>query len=490
MPRLVEDVFVTEGVPRFTFVPPPNFNELLIDVRRAGKPVIVEGQSGTGKTTSIKKIVEQLGESAGVTYLTARNLPDVGRAEELATTRPSGTFVIDDFHRLPEALQKALADLAKLSAESVGEAAVLPKLVLVGINQIGSDLIQLVPDLAKRVGIHRIQPGTSKDIERLITAGCAELQIAIKRQEVLFDECKGDYWLAQQLCQSICTLNGVMESCEQLTDIAFDVEILRPKVVEKLKAAYYPAAKEFCRGRRFRPSNDPYFKLLRAVGQQDSSVIDLNELANSTPEVRGSINNIKEKRLGALIQSKPVCARYFYYNQETKNFAIEDPALFYFLKHLNWEALRSDCGFRESTRDYEYDFALSFAGANRELARCIAENLEILDARVFFDEYFEANFLGKAWSNEFKRIFGEASRLVVCLLDKNHKERIWPTFERECFQPRVPDGEVIPVYLDDTLFPGIPLDTVGIKFRSEATGEALRDAVISEIVFKLMERIN
>ena len=34
MTRLVEEVFVTEGVPQYTFVPPPNFNEILLDLRR------------------------------------------------------------------------------------------------------------------------------------------------------------------------------------------------------------------------------------------------------------------------------------------------------------------------------------------------------------------------------------------------------------------------------------------------------------------------
>jgi ABC-type bacteriocin/lantibiotic exporter with double-glycine peptidase domain len=58
MLRLLEEVFVTEGVPEFTFVPPPNYNDILLDVRRPGKPVIIEGQSGTGKTTSIKKILQ------------------------------------------------------------------------------------------------------------------------------------------------------------------------------------------------------------------------------------------------------------------------------------------------------------------------------------------------------------------------------------------------------------------------------------------------
>ncbi len=131
--------------------------------------------------------------------------------------------------------------------------------------------------------------------------------------------------------------------------------------------------------------------------------MDLTELANSNDEVRGSINNIKEKRLSILIDSKPNCDRHFYYNAETKLFAIEDPALFYYLKHLDWEEIRKVCGFRLGQRDYSFDFAISFAGENRDLARAIANQLELCDCSVFFDEYFEANYLGKTWHKSLRR---------------------------------------------------------------------------------------
>lgn len=200
MDRLVEEVFVTEGVPKFTFVPPPNFNEILLDIRHPGKPVIIEGQSGTGKTTCVRKILEHLGSPEEIHYLTARESADVNRIRQIANQRSSGIFVVDDFHRLEKELQEDLANLAKLSAEQVGGVATLPKLVLIGINQVGSDLIQLVPDIAKRTGIHRIKSGTEQEIRKLVEAGCAELNIRIDGRDLIFGECKGDFWLAQQLC--------------------------------------------------------------------------------------------------------------------------------------------------------------------------------------------------------------------------------------------------------------------------------------------------
>jgi hypothetical protein len=45
--------------------------------------------------------------------------------------------------------------------------------------------------------------------------------------------------------------------------------------------------------------------------------VDLNEMATALPDVRGSINNIKERRLEVLISSKPAVAERFYYNTET-----------------------------------------------------------------------------------------------------------------------------------------------------------------------------
>lgn len=45
----VEEVFRTEGVPEFTFVKPPNYNEILVDIRNEGKPTIVEGNQGPGR---------------------------------------------------------------------------------------------------------------------------------------------------------------------------------------------------------------------------------------------------------------------------------------------------------------------------------------------------------------------------------------------------------------------------------------------------------
>ncbi len=484
----VEEVYKTEGTPEYTFVSPPNFNEILVDLRNPRKPVVVEGQSGTGKTTTVRRILETETNVAGYVYLSARKASDMERILQLGDGRLLGAFIVDDFHRLNVNIQQAFADLVKVAAEDP-EQEKYPKIVIVGINKVGSGLIQLVHDVAKRCGIHRIAPADSPTTLELIDKGEVKLLIEIENKQSIADESKGDYWLTQLICQTICLINDVTETQTIQRKVGFDLEKLRKRVIARLEHTYAEPIKEFCRGRRFRSTNDPYLKLLKCVSEQESSIVDLTELANFYPEVRGSINNIKEKRLTTLIENKPLCEQYFYYNQETKKFAIEDPALFYYLKHLNWEQLRQECGFRTTDQNYEFDFAISFAGENRELARLVTSQLELLDCSVFFDELFEANFLGKAWRKEFKTTFKDKARFVVCLLDKFYEEKIWPTFERECFTPRIADEAVIPIYLDDTIFVAIPQDTIGIHFHPNDSTELVTNEVADQIVFKLYDRL-
>lgn len=486
---LVEDVFVTEGVPEFTYVNPPNYGEILIDIRRPGKPVIIEGQSGTGKTTAVKKIISEIYPEQQPTVLTPREPAHIPIINSISLESGRQTFIVDDFHRLDSDEKDRIANLAKVIAER-DDRSNLPKLVIVGINKVGSDLIQLVPDLAKRIGIHRVQPGTDKEIGQVIEFGSERLNIIIQNHENIIRESRGDYWLTQQLCKTICVSNHIKETTDDLREVNWVVGDIIKRVISSLENNYDPPVKTFCRGRRFRPTNDPYYKLLKAVSEQDRSNVDLNELGNTRPEIRGSINNVKDHRLSVLIKDKRDCSRLFYYDDQTKNFALEDPALFFYLRHLDWEALRLRCGFRDIDKDYQFDIAISFAGENRDLAELISSQLSELDISVFYDRNYEDNYLGSPWSGHFKDIFLEKSRLVVALLDKHHKSKVWPTFERDCFIERVGSGEVIPIRLDDTKFPGIPDDLVSIYFIYDGDIVKNKDRIIDEVVLRIATKLD
>ena len=60
-------------------------------------------------------------------------------------------------------------------------------------------------------------------------------------------------------------------------------------------------------------------------------------------------------------------------------------------------------------------------------------------------------------------------------------------FAADSFKPRVSDASVIPIYLDDTKFVGIPDDIIGISFKNEDYTD--EDVILDKIIIKLDERL-
>jgi len=491
MKTSIENVFVTEGFPTLTFVKPPNYNNILIDVKRKGKPVIIEGQSGIGKTTTVLKIIEDLHEEVQFKYLSGRKREDIAEIFRLTRKPDNGNYIIDDFHRLADIMKKTLSDYAKIAADE-GEFTNYPKLVIIGINQVGNELLSLSPDIRKRCGIHTIHPGSWETIKTLISNGEQQLNIKFLRPKVIFNESGGDYWLTQVLCQFACIRNEVLKKQEEEKLLSIRIRDIRKEMVSRLKIAYNEVVKKFCRGKRWRPTNDSYFITLKAASEE-TMPIDLAEIGNRSDDVvRNAINKIKDIRLNKHISDSAELNSNFYYNKETHLFNIEDPALAYYIKHLDWRDLKKECGFKTKTNIYKFDIAISFAGENRALAEYIAMWLRIFDFEVFYDELYEANYLGSSWTTRFTEIFNKESRFILCILDKYHSDKIWPTFERECFQERVKDESVIPIFLDKTKFVGIPQDIIGMKFKYDhkVRDTIWKDRVRSEILSKLMVKID
>ncbi|MGZ9158866.1 MAG: TIR domain-containing protein, partial [Nitrospira sp.] len=67
-------------------------------------------------------------------------------------------------------IQEKIANIIKVAAEEFGDTS-YPKVVIIGINKVGSELIHLVHDIAKRCGIHRIKPASLETASELISKG-------------------------------------------------------------------------------------------------------------------------------------------------------------------------------------------------------------------------------------------------------------------------------------------------------------------------------
>lgn len=125
---------------------------------------------------------------------------------------------------------------------------------------------------------------------------------------------------------------------------------------------------------------------------------------------------------------------------------------------------------------HDYDLVISFAGADRSVARDIAGRLQAAGICVFYDEFNRASLWGKNLYEELADIYSNRARFCLMLISASYAQKMWTAHERRHAQERALRNTaeyILPVRLDDTKLPGLP-DTIAYL--------DLREASIAELV--------
>jgi hypothetical protein len=112
---------------------------------------------------------------------------------------------------------------------------------------------------------------------------------------------------------------------------------------------------------------------------------------------------------------------------------------------------------------FDYDVALSFAGEDREYVDKVAEILNEIGLKVFYDKYEQVGLWGKNLYAHLDTIYQNSSKYCVMFISKYYKEKLWTNHERESAQARAfaqSEEYILPARFDDTVIPGIR-NTIG-----------------------------
>jgi len=368
---LLEDVFRLSGLPTYTFVEPVRYQEIKISIRTPGRCSVIEGPSGIGKTTTVLKVLEELGLRDQVLSLSARRPEDAALIAELSEMKDIGTVIIDDFHRLPDATKAKLSDFMKLLAEADSDKS---KLILIGINKAGQQLVKYALDLGMRIDVFKLEANPLHKIEQLISQGSEALNIVIAAQIQLAERAQGSYQIAQLLCHKICILSRIFESSAVRLGLTTPVDAVVEEVMEDLARQFREATMVFARGSKLRrEGRAPYLHILRWLAESEEWSLDLSEALNMHPDQKASIGQVLDKGyLAALLNDpdkKTILEPHFHFEPSTTILSVEDPKLIFYLKNIVWRWFTRQVGFRTDVFEYRYDFALSFAGEDRAYAR-------------------------------------------------------------------------------------------------------------------------
>jgi len=448
MPKL-EEVFRLAGVPTYTFVETTRYDAIRIAVRTPGRCIVIEGPSGIGKTTTIIRVIEHLGMKNEIVQLSARRPDDLDYIEALPGMEDIGTVVVDDFHRLHASLKNALSDFMKVLADRGDEHS---KLILIGINKAGHQLIQYAQDLGMRVDFFQMEANPPEKIEELILKGEQALNVCIRDKSHIARRAQGSFHIAQMLCHNICLEDGVYETQEELKDIFQSIDVVVERAMIDLSRQFLDPAKTFAQGSKIRrEGRAPYLHLLKWLSESEDWSLDLNEAIRAHPTHRGSITQVIEKgHLETLLHEKfDILGHHFHYEPSTRILSVEDPKMIFFLRNLIWRQFTKKVGFMSNYFQGEYDIALSFAGNQRPLAKRLFDILIEREVSVFYDHNEQYRILARDIEDYLGPIYRSEASYVVPLLSIDYPTKIWTKFESDQFQARFGENAVIPIRFRD-----------------------------------------
>lgn len=447
----LEEVFRLSGVPTHTFVTPDRYNEVKVSIRTPGRCAVLEGPSGIGKTTIITKVLEELDFDTSPTVLSARRPKDVELIKELDNLGDLGIIVVDDFHRLDDTIKARLSDFMKVLADSEDEKS---KLILIGINKAGEQLIQYGHDLGLRLDVFRLEANSPEKIVELIIQGERALGVEIKHKEAIADRSEGSFQIAQLLCHKLCASANITETSLEQEAVDSSVDTVIEDVMVDLGRQFKKPSIAFARGTKIRrEGRAPYLHILRWLAESDDGALDLREAMNGHPNMKGSVGQVVDKGFlhGLLTDSEKqeMFERILFYDPDTGVIGIEDPKYLFYLKNLVWRAFTRQCGFAGDFFKGRYDFALSFSGSEREYAKSIFDRLVEREVGVFYDNNEQHHIIGANVEEYLAPIYRSEARYVIPLLSKEYPRRIWTKFESDNFKDRFGDGSVIPIRFRD-----------------------------------------
>ena len=442
----LQDVYKISGVPTYTFVKPRKYNDLLINLRTPGRALIIEGPSGIGKTTAIHRAIADTHTDANVMHLSARRKDDIEYIKLLSDIFDPGTIIIDDFHVLPEDIKEDVSNYLKLIADYENSNS---KIIIVGINRAGDSLIQFSPDLVNRVDIIRFEAEPDENVFELLHKGETALNINLGIKSEIVTSAAGSFYIAQLLAHNACTQANITEKQTQPTPVEISFEAVVASVHERLSTKYYNRVVDFCRGPKFRPTGRaPYLHLLYWLSNSDSWTLDLRDALRRHPELRGSVSQIVDKGfLNSFVRSNKEFQEVLHYDSNSKLLSIEDPQFLFYIRGLSWHTFAREIGFSSVDFDRKYDFALSFAGSDRDIADALFRSLMENEVEVFYDKNEAHRMLAMSIEEYLAPIYKSEAQFVIVIHGPEYPNRLWTKFESDVFKERYNDGEVIPIWV-------------------------------------------
>lgn len=356
----INEIFRIDGPPGFTFVEPPQFAEIRLALRTMGTGLIVEGPSKAGKSTAIRKVMDDLAVPLGdQIWWHGHRMPplaEFGRMLDRLLGASHDTWLfIEDVHRIANArYRRELGSAMKVLADqSVRHA----KITLIGNNPGGHSLLQWMPDLVGRLRVIRVDVardrGANSRITELIACGEAAANVRFRRRDEFVEAAEGSFFLAQYLCNVAALRSRVFEAQPQVVKIGIGPDDVIAALHDELAVHFRAPILAFARFDAALATPGAGLALLWMLAYSSDGFVELPDARARRPALAAAFDAVPTN-LGRCFQDHPELDGLLHYDRAGDRLVMEDLALRLYLRGLGWDELARVAGHRRVRFDPDH----------------------------------------------------------------------------------------------------------------------------------------
>lgn len=325
------------------------------------------------------------------------------------------------------------------------------KIVVIGINKAGENLISFAHDLVNRIDVIPFETNPDDRVRQVLTKGAKALNIDINVEDEIVAAAQGSFYIGQMLAHEVCQRAGVLEQQETHKNVQVSFQSVSADVWERLGQVFRARCEKFCRGTKIRKEGRaPYLHILRWLAEGKEWTLSLREAIRQHPGMGGSVGQVVDKQyLQNLIESDADISHVIHYDATAEQLTVEDPQFIFYIRNIPWKRFALELGFLGVDFENRYDFALSFAGEDRAVAEEMFQQLQDAESEVFYDKNEQHRMLAVDIEDYLRPIYQSEARFVIALLGLSYPKKIWTKFESEQFKERFKTGDVVPVWFSN-----------------------------------------
>jgi hypothetical protein len=346
----INEIFRIDGPPAFTFVEPPQFAEIRLALRTMGTGLIVEGPSKAGKSTAIRKVMDDLAVPLGdQIWWHGHRMPplaEFGRMLDRLLGASHDTWLfIEDVHRIANArYRRELGSAMKVLADqSVRHA----KITLIGNNPGGHSLVQWMPDLVGRVRVIRVDVardrGSNSRIAELIGSGEAAANIRFRRRDEFVEAAAGSFFLAQYLCNVAALQSRVFEAQASVVKIGIGPDDVIAALHDELAVHFRAPILALARFDAALPAPGAGLCLLWMLAHSSDGFAAIHDARARWPALDPAFDELPAN-LARCFQDHPELDGLLHHDRVTERLVMEDLALRLYLRGLRWDDFVKETG--------------------------------------------------------------------------------------------------------------------------------------------------